>query len=718
MKKILLLSMLLNLATCLFAITVTVKGTIKNDSTQKGIANHVVYLHAFKINSLPVDSTIAKPFDFQTKATTDPNGVYQIVFDMPDTSNVNIDVYTLDCSQKQIDKIVKAGLNLYEINFSICDGIVNPPPAACKANFVYVQGIDPTTFPGLARPVTPFTYSFLNKSFLPMNSLNVLWNFGDSTTAKDLNVIHDFVKAGIYHVCLSITNGACSDIFCQDVIVGKPDSIPVGCQADFIFENSMNKIDSLSMRPALISNSFQFENISKGNITKLFWDFGDGNYSNDSAPKHTFTNNGVNKVCLFIGGPNCQNSICKDIAVPPIDTIKQPCLADFYVKDSVNVDYPNLPQNTFHFFNNSTGNLLKCNWDFSDGSAPSADKNPLHMFKNGGAYKVCLTVTGTNCNQTACQPVYVGNPDSIQPACHAAFYINKFMMPKDSVIALTPAIIALNTFNFVNVSSGNITSSYWDFGDGAVSVDNSPVHAFQGPGTYKVCLTINGNACTDFYCQTVFIGNSDSTLKIDPAIPDTIINKRNLPNIPFVDKLTSQLDSCIIDYQKPIESTNIDNINILDKNKAEITWIIKQYDTIHTFKVIVNFAKLGLTQFTLNLTCSNGNTKSLHSNTFVDSYDVQITGIKENFAGEMNFVIHPNPVTDNLSIDLNLTKNQKVIISVMNQFGQTIQSSENIGNTGLNRININANSLASGIYFVQIKNDQNKYITKKFVKIK
>ena len=618
MKKILFISVLLNLATCLFAMTVTVKGTLKNDSTQKGIANHVVYLHAFKINALPADSTKPKPFNFETKVMTDSNGVYQIVFDMPDTSNIDIDVYTYDCTQKMLDKTAKSGLNKYEFNFTLCDGNVKPIPP---------------------------------------------------------------------------------------------------CTADFNFNGNFNKQDSLSMKPALFAKSFQFENVSKGNITKIFWDFGDGNYSNDSAPKHTFINVGLNKVCLFIGGPNCQNTICKVITIQPVDSMKQPCLADFYVKDSLNIDYPNLPQNTFRFVNNSTGNLLKCNWDFSDGTTPSAEKNPIHIFKNRGAYKVCLTVSSTNCNQIACQPVYIGNPDSIKPECHAAFYINKFKLPKDSVIALTPADIAPNTLNFVNVSSGDIASVNWDFGDGSVSTDKSPVHAFSGSGTYKVCLTISGSTCKDFYCQTVFLGNSDSTLRIDPAIPDTIFNTRKIANIPLVDKLISQLDSCVIDYQKPIESANVDKITILDKNKAEVIWKIKQYDTTHVCKVIVNYNKIGLTQFTLNLTCSIGNAKSQHSNTFVDSYDMQLTGIKESSANEMTLVVHPNPVTDYLSIDLNLTNNEKVIVSVMNQFGQTIQSTENFGNAGMNRININASSLATGIYFVQIKNDQNKYITKKFVKI-
>ncbi|WP_158857303.1 PKD domain-containing protein [Lunatibacter salilacus] len=43
---------------------------------------------------------------------------------------------------------------------------------------------------------------------------------------------------------------------------------------------------------------------------------------------------------------------------------------------------------------------------------------------------------------------------------------------------------------FINRSSGNILSYYWDFGDGNASMEESPIHRYQEEGTYTVTLRV------------------------------------------------------------------------------------------------------------------------------------------------------------------------------------------------------------------------------------
>lgn len=48
------------------------------------------------------------------------------------------------------------------------------------------------------------------------------------------------------------------------------------------------------------------------------------------------------------------------------------------------------------------------------------------------------------------------------------------------------------TIQFVNLSTGYVSSVLWDFGDGAKSRDLSPVHTYAGTGPYIVILKASG----------------------------------------------------------------------------------------------------------------------------------------------------------------------------------------------------------------------------------
>ncbi|MEZ5082365.1 MAG: PKD domain-containing protein [Bacteroidales bacterium] len=67
-----------------------------------------------------------------------------------------------------------------------------------------------------------------------------------------------------------------------------------------------------------------------------------------------------------------------------------------------------------------------------------------------------------------------------------------------------------NTVLFTDLSSGNPASWSWDFGDGENSQEQNPVHEFNEPGIYPVCLTISSNdsSCFDVFCMDIIVGNS------------------------------------------------------------------------------------------------------------------------------------------------------------------------------------------------------------------
>jgi uncharacterized membrane protein len=73
-------------------------------------------------------------------------------------------------------------------------------------------------------------------------------------------------------------------------------------------------------------------------------------------------------------------------------------------------------------------------------------------------------------------------------------------MPIEPV--LQPKLAALWTFRiadldrrlvaFRDLSVGTVTAWKWDFGDGATSTEQHPVHAYAKPGNYVVVLDVTG----------------------------------------------------------------------------------------------------------------------------------------------------------------------------------------------------------------------------------
>lgn len=91
------------------------------------------------------------------------------------------------------------------------------------------------------------------------------------------------------------------------------------------------------------------------------------------------------------------------------------------------------------------------------------------------------------------------------------------------------------------------------------------------------------------------------------------------------------------------------------------------------------------------------------------------TGIKNNFSTELeNMNFYPNPASANGTIDVQLNETANLDITVLNAVGQSVYSTSVAGTIGSNKVNINLNSLAAGLYFYQVKVGNSKAITKKF----
>ncbi len=203
------------------------------------------------------------------------------------------------------------------------------------------------------------------------------------------------------------------------------------------------------------------------------WSFGDGNYSNVANPTHAYPVAGLYTVNVWVndtaGG---RVVIGTTIAVSPALSVlasASPTSTD------VNraISFTATPSG-------GTGTVAYV-WDFGDGStSPSTGSSgAAHMFSLPGTYLVRVTATDA---AGATDASTVAVTVAVAPSVTATASTN------------TPGAGSAVTFT-ASASGGTSPFSYaWTFGDGAMSTDQNPSHAYASPGTYTAHLWVNDSA--------------------------------------------------------------------------------------------------------------------------------------------------------------------------------------------------------------------------------
>ncbi len=220
----------------------------------------------------------------------------------------------------------------------------------------------------------------------------------------------------------------------------------------------------------------QFQDNSTGSPTSWFWDFGNGITSSAQNPLVTYTTGGNYSVRLIV-----RNAIGQDFKQKAsYITVFATPRVNFIISsgDSGCVALQTVFKDTTNFFNAPVKNWQ---WDFGDGNA-SNQQNPTHTFSAEGKYNVTLTVRTTQ-----------GCSDSITR--YAAIIAGNKPIANFSALPLNGCASVLR--NFKNKSSGIITATAWDFGDGGTSFDKNPQYHYQDTGLFSVKLTVSENGCQD-----------------------------------------------------------------------------------------------------------------------------------------------------------------------------------------------------------------------------
>lgn len=290
------------------------------------------------------------------------------------------------------------------------------------------------------------------------------WTFegGTPATSTEQNPVVTYTSAGLYGVSLRVTASAGSDeISFADLIAVS--ALP---RAEFIAVNNMQEVT--------------FTNNSIGAAT-YSWDFGDGNTSVESDPKHVYEVEGNYEVVLTASNQ------CGDIM--STQTVVANSLPT--ANGGANITSGCGPTE-IQFMDNSSDNVTSWLWTFEGGTpATSTEQNPLVTYDTPGVFDATLKVTSDAGSNEIVYSDYI--------------IIDGLPTAEFDFVA--------NDLEFAFTYTGEYADGFvWDFGDGNTSSEMSPLHTYAEYDMYTVSLRTFNVCSQDSTSQNIDIISNVSNL--------------------------------------------------------------------------------------------------------------------------------------------------------------------------------------------------------------
>lgn len=312
----------------------------------------------------------------------------------------------------------------------------------------------------------PLLVNFTNQS-LHFNKIE--WNFGDGSTSTLADPSHFYTYPGVYRAKLTITSpGGCIDTLVKIITVKGP-------QGTFSYDKTKGCVPTAVGFTAQTNQS-----------TRFVWDYNDGTVdeTDDRVITHTYTTMGeyLPKLIL-IDAQGCR------VPITGKDTIRIYGVNAAFTSNKELLCDSGLVQ----FSNTTVSNdlITRYNWLFGDGQI-SAEKNPVHLYKQSGLYTPQLVVTTqTGCTDTARMPL----PLKIIQSPLAA-------IQSDSG-ACVPALLQFRGSLLRPDTSG--VQWQWNFGNGTTAQgQNPPAVTYPIAGAFEAQLIVtNTSGCADTVLKTV-----------------------------------------------------------------------------------------------------------------------------------------------------------------------------------------------------------------------
>lgn len=212
------------------------------------------------------------------------------------------------------------------------------------------------------------------------------WDFKDGQFSTDTSVIHQYDTAGTYHATLTIT-----DI--NDCVVTKETEInwfPAP-----VFEVAQPQYNGCEPLTVNIENTSYPLN---GYFT--LWNLGDGFYSDQASPTHTYEDPGTYSLTLQV--------------ITPTGCFEEQQFDDLVVVNpNPEAAFSYMPERPTNFdptvqFSDESIDAVAWEWHFGDG-ATSIEQNPTHVYADTGIHEIMLVVT----HPQGCQDTLYQNIDIV-----------------------------------------------------------------------------------------------------------------------------------------------------------------------------------------------------------------------------------------------------------------------------------------------------------------
>lgn len=374
--------------------------------------------------------------------------------------------------------------------------------------------------------LAPHTVEFIDESL--GNVEEWLWDFGDGTSSSSNSPIHIFQQPGSYTVTLTVIDKNRSDTAQKTGLIQVIEPV----NADFIAEGISGEV------PITVS----FTDESTGSVLKREWSFGDGFTSDKQNPAHTYLTPGRYDVSLTVYGLHNQ-----DIKTIPslIDVLPTPT-----------------PEPTLKPTLEPTPEIvIQSIEDTPEQNSGDADIEPeLTGEETVKSYElVPLTETSQTSTDDLIEQEIISEstdhePDT-PPVIPVETDVSESSPTPEPEVKITadfslssPSGIAPHQVQFTDLSTGDVSTWLWDFGDGVTSDEQNPVHVYESSGYYDVILRVSGPSGVQESVKPSVVVVSEP---VQPPRADFIINNNEgIAPLPIVctDASTGEISEWIWNF--------------------------------------------------------------------------------------------------------------------------------------------------------------------------
>jgi hypothetical protein len=377
----------------------------------------------------------------------------------------------------------------------------------------------------------------------------------------------------------------------------------------------------------------------------------------------------------------------------------------FYGKDTTSAPVQNLKNVTVNLMQGSTV------------VATSAPTNATGAFTFGGLLNGSYTLTATTTNLWAASGVNATDALMAASVFNTGYSITPIQLKAgdvngNGIVNNTDALGIVRKF----ASSAPFTIADWQFVTPAVTVNNANV-ANQNilvleAGDINASLTVSSLPKIGFTVSHVEKG-------------ETQINPTSSFSVPVTLEQASELGAISLSFTYPKDlatfeglTTSLENIVVNDNNgTVTIGWadltggksplVLKSNSTLLTlnFKPTANFkvnASFGVQLDASRSELAYKDGSVIHASLQTSSFKASVP---KEFALVQNY---PNPFNPSTTIQYSLKDQGSVKLEIYNSLGQLVNTLVNqVQDAGVYKVNFNASSLASGVYFYKIKVESN-----------